>query len=103
MQMEQEKENREDARKQLDSDTKIKVAMINAEARMIDADHNNDGYVDEKEASQAVDDMKVELEREKMQAELGLKKEELLEKKRANQADEEIKRTAAKNKPNNAK
>ena len=62
-----------------------------------------DGYVDEKEASQAVDDMKVELEREKMQAELGLKKEELLEKKRANQADEEIKRTAAKNKPNNAK
>ena len=103
MQMEQEKEDREDARKQLDSDTKIKVAMINAEARMIDADHNNDGYVDEKEASQAVDDMKVELEREKMQAELGLKKEELLEKKRANQADEEIKRTAAKNKPNNAK
>ena len=102
MQMEQEKENREDARKQLDSDTKIKVAMINAEARMIDADHNNDGYVDEKEASQAVDDMKVELEREKMQAER-LKKEELLEKKRANQADEEIKRTAAKNKPNNAK
>ena len=41
-----EKENREDGRKQLDSDTKIKVAMINAEARLIDADDNNDGYVD---------------------------------------------------------
>jgi len=104
MQMEQEKENREDARKTQDNETKIKVAMINAEARMIDADHNNDGYVDRKEAQAGAADAKsnveAQLAREKMQGELGLKKAELDEKKRANKAEEGIKRTAAKNKPN---
>ena len=103
LQMEQEKENREDARKQLDSDTKIKVAMINAEAKMIDADENNDGYVDHTEAKrgaqEAADNAKMQMEREKMTAELGLKREEMQEKKRSNKAEESIKRTAAKNKP----
>jgi len=102
LEVEKEKEDREDARKQLDSDTKIKVAMINAEARMIDADDNNDGYVDRKEAqsgvSEAADRAKEQIAREKNQADLGLKKEELVEKKRANKADEAIKRTAAKKK-----
>ena len=105
MQMEQEKEDREDARKQLDSDTKIKVAMINAEARLIDADDNNDGYVDRKEGESAAKEIEVQakaqLERDKMQADLGLKKEELAEKKRNNKANEEIKRTAANKKPSN--
>jgi hypothetical protein len=105
MQMEQEKENREDARKQLDSDTKIKVAMINAEAKLIDADENNDGYVDRTEAKrgaqEAESNAKIAMEREKMQAELGLKKEEMAEKKRSNKAEEAIKRTAANKKSSN--
>ena len=103
--MEQEKENREDARKQLDSDTKIKVAMINAEAKLIDADENNDGYVDRTEAKrgaqEAESNAKIAMEREKMQAELGLKKEEMAEKKRSNKAEEAIKRTAANKKSSN--
>ena len=91
--MEQEKENREDARKQLDSDTKIKVAMINAEAKMIDADENNDGYVDNTDRSEvarldAVD--RDRTAREKNQADLQLKREELAEKKRTNKANENI-------------
>ena len=105
LKMEEEKENREDGRKQLDSDTKIKVAMINAEARLIDADDNNDGYVDRKEGENAAKEVESgvsqQLEREKMQQELGLKKEELAEKKRSNKAEEAIKRTAAKKKPSN--
>jgi len=104
MQMEQEKEAREDARNLQDNETKIKVAMINAEAKMIDADENNDGYVDHKEAEAGVAEAKsnadMALQREKMQGELGLKKAELNEKKRANKAEEAIKRTAAKKKPN---
>ena len=104
MQLEEEKQKREDARTSQDNETKIKIAMINAEARMIDADDNNDGYVDRregeagvKEAESRVDE---QLAREKMQGELGLKREELNEKKRSNKAEESIKRTAAKNKPN---
>lgn len=104
LQMEQEKENREDARTTQDNETKIKVAMINAEARMIDADHNNDGYVDRKEAqagaAEAKGNVDAQLQREKMQGELGLKRAELDEKKRSNKAEESIKRTAAKKKPN---
>ena len=72
---------------------------------MIDADDNNDGYVDRKEGEVASKEIESgvsqELEREKMQQELGLKKEELNEKKRANKADEAIKRTAANKKPSN--
>ena len=78
--------------------------MINAEARMIDADHNNDGYVDRKEAqagaAEAKGNVDAQLQREKMQGELGLKRAELDEKKRSNKAEESIKRTAAKKKPN---
>ena len=78
--------------------------MINAEARMIDADRNNDGYVDRKEAqagaAEAKGNVDAQLQREKMQGELGLKRAELDEKKRSNKAEESIKRTAAKKKPN---
>jgi len=102
-QKEMAKEDREDARTTQDNETKIKVAMINAEARMIDADDNNDGYVDRKEAdagiSEAADRAKEQLTREKNQADLGLKKEELEEKKRTNKANEAIKRKAANSKP----
>ena len=100
-QIEREKEDREDARKQLDSDTKIRVAEIAAEARMADADHNNDGYVDNTDRSEvarldAVD--RDRTAREKNQADLQLKREELAEKKRTNKANENIKKTAAKDK-----
>ena len=104
MQMEQEKEAREDARNLQDNETKIKVALINAEAKMVDADENNDGYVDRTEATRAAqevsDNAKMQMEREKMTAELGLKREEMQEKKRANKAEEAIKRTAANKKSN---
>jgi hypothetical protein len=104
-QFEMMKEDREDQRTSMDNQTRIEVARINAEAKMIDADENNDGYVDHKEAEdgarQAADNAKAQMEREKMQGELGLKKEELQEKKRANKADESIKRKAATNKPTN--
>ena len=97
------KEDREDGRTALDNETRVKVAMINAEARMIDADDNNDGYVDRKEAAagakEAGDNAKEMLERERMQSELGLKKEELKEKTRTNKANESIKRKAANSKP----
>ena len=70
---------------------------------MIDADDNNDGYVDRKEAAagakEAGDNAKEMLERERMQSELGLKKEELKEKTRTNKANESIKRKAANSKP----
>jgi len=99
------KEDREDARTQLDNDTKVKVALINAEARLIDADDNNGGYVDRKEgenASTEIDDSaKRALEQQKMQADLGLKKEELAEKKRSNKANESIKRSSANKKKAN--
>tara|TARA_R110000824_G_scaffold65226_4_gene170041 strand:- start:3308 stop:5803 length:2496 start_codon:yes stop_codon:yes gene_type:complete len=97
------KEEREDERNTMDNETKIKVAMINAEARLIDADDNNDGYVDRKEATagveEASDNAKEMLERQKMQSQLGLKKEELKEKQRSNKANESIKRKAANSKP----
>ena len=93
------KEDREDGRAQLDSDTKIKVATINAEARLIDADDNNDGYVDRKESESASEQLKNRTDQNKIASELGLKKEELKEKKRANKANESIKRKAAKSKP----
>ena len=97
------KEEREDERNTMDNETKIKVAMINAEARLIDADDNNDGYVDRKEAAagveEASDNAKEMLERQKMQSQLGLKKEELKEKQRSNKANESIKRKAANSKP----
>ena len=99
------KEDREDNRTKMDNDARIEVATINAEARMIDADDNNDGYVDRKEAEsgvqEATDNARSQMEREKMQGELGLKKEELNEKVRTNKANESIKRTASKNKPSN--
>ena len=93
------KEDREDGRAQLDSDTKIKVATINAEARMIDADDNNDGYVDRRESESASERLKDRIDQTKIASELGLKKEELKEKKRSNKANEAIKRKAAKAKP----
>ena len=104
-QFEMMKEDREDQRTTMDNQTRIEVARINAEAKMIDADENNDGYVDRKEAEdgakQAAEQAKVQIDREKMQSELGLKKEELQEKKRSNKAEEAIKRKAANNKPTN--
>jgi len=70
---------------------------------LIDADDNNDGYVDRKEGDSAAKEVenvaKTQLEREKMQADLGLKKEELAEKKRANRANESIKKSSANKKP----
>tara|TARA_R110001606_G_scaffold158423_2_gene302170 strand:- start:8191 stop:10683 length:2493 start_codon:yes stop_codon:yes gene_type:complete len=99
------KEDREDARTQLDNETKVKIALINAEARLIDADDNNDGYVDRKEGENASteieDSAKRALEQQKMQADLGLKKEELAEKKRSNKANESIKRSSANKKKAN--
>jgi len=92
------KEDRQDGRAKLDADTKIQVATINAEARLVDADDNNDGYVDRKEAGDATDRIKDRIAQEKVAGDLGLKKEELKEKKRANKANEAIKRKAA-NKP----
>tara|TARA_R100000152_G_C6780883_1_gene214278 strand:- start:1548 stop:4040 length:2493 start_codon:yes stop_codon:yes gene_type:complete len=103
-QLEREKEDREDARKQLDSDTKIRVAEIAAEARMADADHNNDGYVDNTDRSEVARldaANRDRAAREKNQADLQLKREELAEKKRANRANESIKKTAAKTKKAN--
>ena len=103
LEKEMQKEEKEDARNTLDNETKIKVALINAEARMIDADENNDGYVDRKEAEagaqEASANAKEAMDRQKMQNDLGLKKEELKEKQRSNKANEAIKRKAANSKP----
>ena len=103
-QTEQMKQDREDARAQLEADTKIKVAEINAEARLADQDDNNDGYIDVRNRDNDVkletEQEKLNLQREKQQAELGLKQQDMEEKKRANQANEQIKRTAANKKPN---
>tara|TARA_R110001592_G_scaffold5517_3_gene30376 strand:- start:47562 stop:50090 length:2529 start_codon:yes stop_codon:yes gene_type:complete len=104
-QTEQMKQQSEDARAQLDSDTKIKVAEINAQARLMDKDDNNDGYLDFKnnevklEADREKEGMKMQMQREKMQQDLSLKQQDLAEKQRANKANEQIKRTAANNKP----
>tara|TARA_R110002012_G_scaffold37023_5_gene104121 strand:- start:1396 stop:2391 length:996 start_codon:yes stop_codon:yes gene_type:complete len=104
-QFEMMKEDREDQRTQMDNQARIEVATINAEAKMIDADENNDGYVDRKEAEsgakEAADNAKAQLDKERMQGELGLKKQELNEKVRTNKANEAIKRIAAKRKPSN--
>tara|TARA_R110002020_G_scaffold233207_4_gene444986 strand:- start:4649 stop:7144 length:2496 start_codon:yes stop_codon:yes gene_type:complete len=103
-QTEQMKQDREDARAQLEADTKIRVAEINAEARLADQDDNNDGYIDmqnrDNDVKLETEQEKVNLQREKQQAELGLKQQDMEEKKRTNQANEQIKRTAANKKPN---
>tara|TARA_R100000406_G_scaffold95695_2_gene90768 strand:- start:174 stop:1154 length:981 start_codon:yes stop_codon:yes gene_type:complete len=102
---EEMKQAREDARAQLDANTKIKVAEINAEARLADKDDNNDGYLDNKnnevklEFDRAKEQAKLDMQREKNQQDLGLKQQELEEKKRANLENEKIKRAAANKKP----
>ena len=104
-QQEEMKQGREDARAQLEADTKIRVAEINAEARLADKDDNNDGYLDNKnnevklQFDRQKEADKLNLQREKNQSDLGLKQQELEEKKRANKENEKIKRTAANKKP----
>jgi len=105
-QTEQLKQEREDARAKLDSDTKIRVAEINAEARLADKDDNNDGYLDNKnnevklEFDKQKEQSKLDMQSQKNQQDLMLKQQDLEEKKRSNQANENIKRSTANKKPN---
>ena len=75
MQFEIEKENREDARNTQDNQTKVEVALINAESKAQDRDANNNSIRDD------IDVAKLNLEREK-----------LGETRRQNQAKESIER-----------
>ena len=75
MQFEIEKENREDARNSQDNQTKVEVALINAESKAQDRDANDNGVRDD------IDIAKLQLEREK-----------LGETRRQNQAKESIER-----------
>ena len=79
MQFEIEKENREDARNSQDNQTKVEVALINAESKAQDRDANDNGIRDD------IDIAKLQLEREK-----------LGETKRQNQAKESIEREKVK-------
>ena len=79
MQFEIEKENREDARNSQDNQTKVEVALINAESKAEDRDANDNGVRDD------IDIAKLQLEREK-----------LGETKRQNQAKESIEREKVK-------
>jgi len=79
MQFEIEKENREDARNSQDNQTKVEVALINAESKAQDRDANNNNIRDD------IDIAKLNLEREK-----------LGETRRQNQAKESIEREKVK-------
>jgi len=93
-QTELEKQNREDNRNLQDNQTKIEVATIQAQSRLMDTDLNNNGVKDsiDREKYAAENQLKIqkmEQEREKSnreldmkERELGLKKEQLAEKKK---------------------
>ena len=86
MQFEIEKENREDARNSQDNQTKVEVALINAESKAQDRDANNNNIRDD------IDIAKLNLEREK-----------LGETRRQNQAKESIEREKVKKSNNKTK
>ena len=60
LQLEIEKENREDIRNADDNRTKVEVALINADSKAMDRDANDNGIRDD------IDLAKLQLEREKL-------------------------------------
>ena len=71
MQFEIEKENREDARNSEDNSTKLEIARMGAQSKNMDRDLNNNQIRDD------IDLAKLQLEREKLQANTSIKQREL--------------------------